>query len=44
MKKININPIELDSETIAIISESQSEEVEGGKTSCNITTCATKEV
>lgn len=43
MKKININPVELDPETIAIISEAQSEEVEGGKTSCNITTCATKD-
>jgi hypothetical protein len=44
MKKIDISTIELDPETIAVLSDNQSEEVEGGKTSCNITTCGTKEV
>jgi hypothetical protein len=44
MKSININPIEIEPETIAEIGETESEEIQGGGTSCNIHTCKTKEV
>jgi hypothetical protein len=39
MKSKTINPIEIEPETIAEISEEQAEQIEGGGTSCRCTSC-----
>lgn len=45
MKSKNINPIEIEPETIAEISETESEEIQGGVGSCLLMTCnPTKQV
>jgi hypothetical protein len=42
MKSKAINPIEIEPETIAEITETESEEIQGGVGSCNMHTCGTK--
>ena len=39
MKNVIINPLEIEPETIAVITEEQAEEIEGGGTSCRCTSC-----
>lgn len=44
MKSKSINPIEIEPETIAEITETESEEVQGGKGSCLAMTCNVRDV
>ncbi len=43
MKSKLINPIEIEPETVAEISEVQSEEIQGGGTSCRMLSCPDKD-
>lgn len=43
MKSKKVNPIEIEPEIIAEITETESEEIQGGIGSCNLHTCKPKE-